>query len=325
MSRRPGPTRRELLRGAAWSSAWLVGARLAWAAGDLRLHAELPRSAVKLGDAVEVSVSVHNDGARAVELPRLRLADDAVSLWVTPEDGPPAEVTRRYGVYERREDDLVFERLPTRVESLGPGAVRRGKVVFAAPAVGEFTLRARLGEGADALESEAVRLRIQSRGGGRMLPATIDTSVGSFRAEFDGARAFNTVAHLWQLAQEGFFDGLAFHRVLPGVLAQTGDPRGDGTGTPGWWLPLETPVYGFPLGEIGLARGVPRHSGGSQWFVSLDERPDGHPAYREGFTRIGRVVEGIDVVKRLADVELEPGSQRPVEPPRLLRMRTVGR
>lgn len=321
-------TRREVLGLGITTAAWLgvtPWLREACAAGDVTLTATAVRPAVKLGDTIEILLELRNDGSKPVPLPELRLADDSVSLWVDPEEGGRSELTRRYGRFREQDGELVFDRMATRRRTLPPGALRRGRVSFAAVAVGEFKLRARVGEDADALESAPVDLRVQSRGGGRTLQATVETTLGSFKIELDGSRAMNTVSHLWKLAREGFYDGLPFHRVLPGVLLQSGDPRGDGTGTPGWWLPLEAPAYAFPAGEIGLARGVHRHSGGSQWFVSLDDRADGHPSYREGFTRLGRVTEGMEVVAKLAEVELETGSERPLDPPRVVRVKTVGR
>ena len=93
-----------------------------------------------------------------------------------------------------------------------------------------------------------------------------------------------------QLAGQGFFDGLRFHRVVPDFVAQTGDPRGDGWGGPGFALRDEINRRRFGRGAVGMALSGP-DTGGSQFFVALSPQPhlDG------GYTIFGQVV-GDDAV-----------------------------
>ena len=111
------------------------------------------------------------------------------------------------------------------------------------------------------------------------------------------------------LANEGWFDGVQFHRVLPGFVAQTGDPTGLGVGSPGYTVPNEIDPE-LTLAETGMVAmansGV--DTNGSQWFVTL-----GDAAFLDGdFTIFGRVVEGMDVVTGITPRD---PSQNPELPP----------
>jgi cyclophilin family peptidyl-prolyl cis-trans isomerase len=103
-----------------------------------------------------------------------------------------------------------------------------------------------------------------------------------------------TCLSLVQLAAAGFFDGVAFHRVVPDFVAQGGDPRGDGWGGPGYRLRDEINRRRYRRGAIGMALSGP-DTGGSQFFVALAPQPhlDG------GFTVVGQVVDGEAVLDRL--------------------------
>ncbi len=99
-----------------------------------------------------------------------------------------------------------------------------------------------------------------------------------------------------QLAQQKFYDGLRFHRVEPGFIAQGGDPRGDGWGGPGYTLRDELGPAFFEKGSLGMARPGP-HSGGSQFFLALDRLPQLDGAY----THLGRVVAGLEILDALVE------------------------
>jgi cyclophilin family peptidyl-prolyl cis-trans isomerase len=112
------------------------------------------------------------------------------------------------------------------------------------------------------------------------------------------------------LARNGWFDGVTFHRVLPGFVAQAGDPSGTGYGGPGYAFDNETlPDLKFDqAGVLGMANAGPG-SNGSQFFITLGPAPD----LNGGYTIFGQVVEGMDVVQSLTprnpaeDPTLPPG------------------
>jgi cyclophilin family peptidyl-prolyl cis-trans isomerase/HEAT repeat protein len=128
---------------------------------------------------------------------------------------------------------------------------------------------------------------------GRVL-ATLSTTRGSFEAELLPREAPMTVESFSALARKGFFDGTTIHRVVPDFVVQAGDPRGDGTGGPGYALRDELNPLPYVRGRIGMALSGP-DTGGSQWFVTLSRQPHLDAAY----TVFGEVTSGMEVVERV--------------------------
>ncbi|MDH3253420.1 MAG: peptidylprolyl isomerase [Acidobacteriota bacterium] len=115
----------------------------------------------------------------------------------------------------------------------------------------------------------------------------METSRGVMTLEIACQQAPLTCASFMQLVNQGFYDGLSFHRVVPDFVVQSGDPRGDGWGGPGYSLRDEATRMRFERGVLGMARGG-RHTAGSQFFITLSRQPhlDGD------FTAFGRVIDG---------------------------------
>jgi cyclophilin family peptidyl-prolyl cis-trans isomerase/HEAT repeat protein len=135
---------------------------------------------------------------------------------------------------------------------------------------------------------------------GRTVTWTVETSRGTVVIALEPELAPWHVAAIASLTGRGFYDGLVFHRVVPGFVVQGGDPAGAGWGGPGFSLPSE-PAGGQAAGGGGFERGAVgiadagRDSGGSQWFVM-----HGHAPHLEGrYTRIGRVESGMEAVDAL--------------------------
>ncbi len=128
----------------------------------------------------------------------------------------------------------------------------------------------------------------------RIREARVHTAHGDFVLQLDPHVAPLAVHAFAGLAEQGFFDGLVMHRMVPGFVVQGGDPRGDGWGGPGFALPDEVSALPFDEGALGMARGGP-DTGGSQWFVTTAAAPHLVGAY----TRFGEVVQGMDRVARL--------------------------
>jgi len=122
----------------------------------------------------------------------------------------------------------------------------------------------------------------------------IHTAIGVVEIELDETSAPIAVANLVALAKAGYYDGLRFHRVVPGFVTQGGDPHGDGYGGPGWVLPCEWSDLRYERGTVGMAL-AGKDTGGSQFFIAHARQPhlDGR------FTALGRVTIGMDVVDRL--------------------------
>ena len=124
----------------------------------------------------------------------------------------------------------------------------------------------------------------------------MQTKGGDVRIALDVENAPNHAERLKTLANQGFYDGLKFHRVIPGFMAQTGDPRGDGTG--GSELPdlgAEFHDAPFERGTVGMARSGNPNSANSQFFIMFDRA-----AHLDGqYTVVGEVVEGMEAVDAL--------------------------
>ena len=129
---------------------------------------------------------------------------------------------------------------------------------------------------------------------GRGPTASLVTTRGPITLALDGATAPLTVENFVRLARRGYFDGIAFHRVVPAFVVQGGDPTGTGSGGPGYAIRDELSPRPYERGELGMALSGP-DTGGSQWFLTLLWQPhlDG------GYTIFGRVRAGTTVLDAL--------------------------
>lgn len=124
----------------------------------------------------------------------------------------------------------------------------------------------------------------------------IETDRGAITLEMYPDAAPNTVANFYVLAEDGYYDGLNFHRVIADFVAQGGCPDGNGSGGPGWEIACETEgnPHTHVAGSISMAhRGL--DTGGSQFFLVLDAQPtlDGR------HTVFGQVVEGLEIMQSI--------------------------
>jgi cyclophilin family peptidyl-prolyl cis-trans isomerase len=128
---------------------------------------------------------------------------------------------------------------------------------------------------------------------------TIRTTQGDIRIELFRDRAPKTVENFVTLAKKGFYNGVLFHRVIPGFMVQTGDPQGDGTGGPGYTIPdeFEPTLRHDGPGVVSMANAGP-NTGGSQFFITVAKTSwldNKHAVF-------GRVRGGQDVVEKIAGV-----------------------
>ncbi|MDD5773272.1 MAG: peptidylprolyl isomerase [bacterium] len=126
--------------------------------------------------------------------------------------------------------------------------------------------------------------------------AVIQTKKGKIVFEFYQDDAPNTVDNFKKLANKGFYDGLKFHRVEPGFVIQGGDPKGNGTGGPGYQIKAEFNKQPHLEGTVAMARSQNPDSAGSQFYICLAPAPFLNGQY----TVFGQVIEGIDVVHKIA-------------------------
>lgn len=123
----------------------------------------------------------------------------------------------------------------------------------------------------------------------------IDTTKGQIEIEMREDLAPNHVARISQLVAQGFYEGIIFHRVIPGFMAQTGDPDGTGAGGSGQNLDAEFSDYPYSEGTVGMARTNSPNSADSQFFICFD----GCGHLTGLYTVWGQVTRGMDVVRKI--------------------------
>jgi cyclophilin family peptidyl-prolyl cis-trans isomerase len=137
--------------------------------------------------------------------------------------------------------------------------------------------------------------------------ATMQTSCGAIAIELDAKNAPNTVNSLVYLAEQGYFDGGFFHRIVPNFVIQGGDPSGTGTGGPGYST-VDDPGKGaqYPVGTIAMAKTQTEANGtaGSQFFIvtAAAAQQALAPGGVGQYAIVGHVVSGMDVVDKIAAV-----------------------
>ena len=138
-----------------------------------------------------------------------------------------------------------------------------------------------------------------------------ETSHGAFTVELFEREAPLTVANFRQYVDDGFFDGTIFHRIVPGFVIQGGDPKGDGTGGPGYSV-VDTPPANakYTKGVVAMAKTAaePAGTSGSQFFIVTGADAGLPPDY----ALLGKVTEGLDVVEKIGKLG-DPATQQPTK------------
>jgi cyclophilin family peptidyl-prolyl cis-trans isomerase len=143
--------------------------------------------------------------------------------------------------------------------------------------------------------------------------ATVSTSCGDFQITLDAKRAPKTGGSFKYLADKGFFDNTTFHRIVPGFVIQGGDPKGNGTGGPGYKV-VEAPPKSlqYTKGVVAMAKTQLEAAGtsGSQFFVVTGEDAQLPPEY----ALLGKFTGGQDVVDKIAAADTDKSTEAPIDP-----------
>ena len=136
----------------------------------------------------------------------------------------------------------------------------------------------------------------------------IETDFGNIELELFWKKTPNTALNFLRLVRQEFYDGLIFHRIIPGFVVQGGDRNGDGTGGPGYMIPFEKAGTKHLRGSLGMARSQDPNSAGSQFYICLKDLPglDGN------YVVFGKTVKGMDTVDKIAQVKTDP-RDKPLE------------
>ena len=283
---------------------------------DLALHAtESPLRSAAAGHLFE------RPQTRVAEVLAVLVSSDpviaqAAADWLQDHPEPSAELPL---LKRMQQGDLDAIELRTFISALAR-VYEAGRIAKPAPEARTILgpLLGMSGLGADAAKVAAVlRLPVASADHpDRRLPvlsevedivsARIYTDAGEIRIALRPDQAPYAVWNFAKLAEEKYYDGVRFHRVVPDFVIQAGDPRGDGWGGPGWEIPDEINRLRYDEGAVGMALSGP-DTGGSQWFITLSPQPHlegtytifGHVTYGQ------RAAEAIQQGSRIDHIEIE--------------------
>ena len=145
--------------------------------------------------------------------------------------------------------------------------------------------------------------------------ATIDTTAGEIKLELYPKDAPNHVNSWVFLARDGFYDGVIFHRVIPGFMIQGGDPTGTGSGGPGYRVPAEFNKRKHTRGVLSAARTNDPNSAGSQFFLMHATSPhlDGQ------YSVFGQVTDGLEVIDKIVNAPKD-ANDRPNNPTKIVKI-----
>lgn len=130
---------------------------------------------------------------------------------------------------------------------------------------------------------------------GKKAMLSIETKYGNVEIELYAQDAPKTVARITELVKQGFYNGLTFHRVVPGFVVQGGDPKGNGTGGSGKNLTAEFNSRQHVEGTLAMARSNDPNSADSQFYISLGR----HPHLDGNYTVFGQVTKGMEAVRQI--------------------------
>ena len=272
-------------------------------AGEPKLDIQLAAkdAEVELGKDLELEVTVKNAGPDATEVKELAFDRQSVSFELRLGDKTFKDVQLHDTIYAPRKYDT---------KTLKPGETMSKKFTIPTVLAGELEVVAVYAGGKDGKElgSEPRKLVVKGKDGATEVVAQMRTSLGPLTIRFFPHDALGTVLNFVRLAKDGFYDDKKFHRVVAsgnmGVV-QGGDPKGTGSGGPGYSVPAEFNAQKHTKGRLSMARSQHNDSAGSQFFLVTKETKhlDG------GYSVFGEVVKGLSVLEALGEVKIEGGRQ----------------
>jgi cyclophilin family peptidyl-prolyl cis-trans isomerase len=149
----------------------------------------------------------------------------------------------------------------------------------------------------------------------------METSMGRIVLELFPDVAPNHVKNFLDLANKGFYNGLTFHRVAKGFVIQGGSPDGSPAGRAGYTIPAEFSNLQHMPGTLAMARGADPNSASCQFYICLAQLADLDGKY----TIFGQTLEGMDVIRKIGQVETEENSDKPIEPVTMVRVWEEGK
>jgi peptidyl-prolyl cis-trans isomerase B (cyclophilin B) len=288
----------------------------------VKIEVTVANAAVAPGDEIVFHVKLTNKGKDTVKATLPRLDQRSISFLVKGPNGTQGTVTRIHGE-PMPTGKWNFE--PMDAKDLAPGESVEGDVSTLAVQAGTLTYATQYYRaGAPAVRTApGIEVKVTPADAARPnLGVTMETTHGTYTAKFRPDVAFNTCESFATLTKKGFFTGLKFHRIIKGFMAQGGDPKGDGSGGPGYSIPLEATVPVklrhtrgvMSMGRTGLPR-IGQDTAGCQFFLMFAKNPSLDRDFPQGdsfgYTTFAEMTEGEDALKRLENV---PTTRNPMDP-----------
>lgn len=287
----------------------------------VKLAVEITRSAITFGETVEVNFTLTNISKDKIEIIKPVLDVDALSfeLMHMPDQGRGftfVYTTITPSVYDHNKNKL--ERVMLDKFGMPTGAYRN---TFSIPVLkqGKWCIKAVYNGAKQPINSEAVNFvalppmggaaAVAARSTNNELVAVLDTNKGKMVCRFFPDDAPNTVANFLQLARKGFYNNLIFHRVMKGFMIQGGCPDRNGGGSPGYNIKAEFNQHKHLKGVLSMARSKSNDSAGCQFFICHDAAPKLDNQY----TVFGELIEGLDVLDKIAGTPVGPNPANPNE------------
>lgn len=327
-----------LVAAAALAASPLLAQDSPLAPPALELSASLAQEQVQVGATIDVTVKLRNTSAAPVEVVGVEggaLVEDraVVSFDIQLDDAPVAHVTRIH-------DSADSPRASWPKATLEPGKTFELQVKLPALTVGAWRITAGYcRDTSRQLVAAPVTAKVvAAANGGTDVEVVMITTHGPMRLRLYPKDALGTCLNFARLITQGatvggehrprFYDGLTFHRVIPGFMIQGGCPQGTGMGNPGYNVPAEFSKDAskehlkHEPGRLSMARSNHPDSAGCQFFICV-----GAPRHLDGqYTCFGEVTRGLDVAYAIAAAETKnDGAERstPAEPVRIISMRVV--
>jgi cyclophilin family peptidyl-prolyl cis-trans isomerase/HEAT repeat protein len=305
---------------------WAVRAAIADALGSMPADVAVDRLRPIVEDpdkrvvapALESLAKLRAPGIAELLLAQLKNPDAGIRVAAASALGevkPPAGVAALRDAYRLAQGEPDADVRTAVVSALAKyGAGEAGETLTAALADPDWSLRLKAASLAHALDATSqAAAAIRPAPGRPIVPydapelispsvsphAFIETAKGTIEIELTVLDAPQTAQNFIALARKGFFNGLQVHRVVPHFVVQDGDPRGDGSGGPGYTIRDELNDRPYLRGTVGMALSGP-DTGGSQYFITLSPQPHLDAKY----TVFGRVVNGMDVVDRIQQLDV---------------------
>jgi peptidyl-prolyl cis-trans isomerase B (cyclophilin B) len=174
-----------------------------------------------------------------------------------------------------------------------------------------FKVKPNKSEQIDQHRTESVDPNVVGKSKEGELIARIETSKGTMKCRFFFDEAPNTVMNFLRLSKDEFYNKLKFHRIIKGFMVQSGCPKGDGTGEPGYSIKAEFNNNKHLKGTLSMAHGEPKDSAGSQFFICLAPQT----TLDNKYTTFGELISGLDVLDAIGNVRTVANPNMPKDPP----------